>query len=143
MKTVATTAVEAINEQNRNNAQANAVILIKDIVNLQNQIDANETDVEALQAQLAKLAKSEITMASVTGTSATVAQTETQKTIAKAIEAIVNSKQGCVAQRATTLGEQIVHKKASNETLEKEIVKKQEELGKIEVEVIVEADVLS
>lgn len=143
MKTVAQDAVTAINEQNRGVAQAKAITLIKSIVDLQDAIERDENDIESLQKQLEKVAKSEITIGSVMGTNATPPNTETARTVIKAIETLVKSKQGCVEQRATQLAEQIVSKRSSIEAINKNIAEKQAELAKIEVKVVTETDVLN
>jgi uncharacterized coiled-coil protein SlyX len=142
MKTVAESAVEAINTQNRQNAEAKAIVLIKEIVNLQASIKSEEGNIEAVQKTLNDLMASELTYESVTGQGGLVPQNETQKTVQKAIETLVKSKQGCVEQRAVALGESVVHSKSNIAALNKRIAEKQAELAKIEVQIVSETDVM-
>ncbi len=142
MKTVAESAVDKINEQNRANAESKAIVIIRDIVDLQKRIEGEETNISSIQMQLDKLANSEITLPLVYGRPMPASLNETQKTVAKAIEALVKSKQDCVAGRATELGSQVVSSKKNIESLNEAIAKKRKELDDLKVEVVKEETII-
>lgn len=142
-KTVASAAVEAINKQNHDNAVAKSIVIVKDIAQLLGQIDAQEANIESLQTELGKLSNSELTLNSVLGKQLPAALTETQKTVAMAVSAVVKSKQACVEVRATQLSEQIVSCTSSIKSINEALDKKRKELEEIKVEVVTDTDILS
>lgn len=143
MKTLASAAVEQINAQNVENAKAKAVVLVKEISGLLDQVGAREKDIDDLQKSLDELANSELTLSKVMGKPMGNQLNQTQTTIANAISALVKSKQDCVESRAKSLGEAIVSCHKAIESLDEAIGKKRKELEDLKVEVIVEADVLN
>lgn len=143
MKTLVSAAVEQINAQNVENAKAKAIVLVKDISGLLDQVTAKESDIEQLQKELDKLSNSELTLTKVMGKPMGTTLNHTQTTIAKAIEMLVKSKQDCVESRAKSLGESVISCQKSIEALDEAIGKKRKELEDLKVEVVVEADVLN
>lgn len=144
--TVASSAVAAINKENLEIAEGKAIALVQSILRRQSAIKDNDSQIDSLQKEVGQLANSEITVASVMGgvpaSGLHGSQSETQKTIAKVVETLVKSKQGCVENKASRLAEAIISLKAGNVELEKAIAKDQKELAELKVEVVTETDVL-
>ena len=143
VKTPTGAAIESINLSNLESAKAKAIVIVKDILELQKQEDAQDKIVEANQKDLEKLMASEVTMDLVYGKTMPAALNVTQQAVAKAIETLVKSRQDGVGSRATALGELIVGAKKNIAALQEAMAKKRKELDDLKVEVVNEVDIKS
>lgn len=147
MSTTATTptrsAIESINLSNLESAKAKAIVIVKDILELQKQEDAQDKIVADNQKELEKVMASEITLDLVYGKPMPAALNVTQQAVSKAIETLVKSRQDCVGSKATTLGELIVGAKKNIAALQEAMAKKRKELDDLKVEVVNEVDIKS
>lgn len=141
MNTATTAAIASINNTNAEIAKGRAVGLICLISRVLEAKKQNDLEIVDLQLSLKEIADSELTAAKVLGAAvpAEASQTETQKTIVKAVSELVKAGQGNVEIRAKQIGAAIVAKKSQNDQLDKDIAKLREDLNKIEVVVVDES----
>jgi len=131
-------ALEVINQQNQQQAQGKAILLINDIIQLKDCIASQEQELERLKQEHQLLTMPSVTDIKVLGIKLPpeAVQNENEKTIAAVLDTLNKGKQGHVKSKSTLLAEAVLAKQASIEAANLTIDKKREELSKLTVVVV-------
>jgi hypothetical protein len=140
--TVISLGLNATNEQRQRNVQASAQQKIAYILENRAQIAAYKAQQQLNKEQLAKLALEVITYEGVTGKPLPTAPNANEVTIIKTIAVLNETKQNSVQSKSKLLIDSIASYDSSIAAVEKSIAQLVEELGKLSVEVVTEAQVV-
>lgn len=136
----AQSAVDAINEVNRQEATGAAIRVTKSILCKQKTRECLVKELATAQAKVKALIDSEITSATVLGDAAP-GDTETAKTVVAAVAELVKAQQDSVKEQAEDAGAEAISAQKALDALDKEIADLRKGLLAIQPKVVTVADI--